>query len=454
MILLQPRRVAAQGAAARIAAENGWNLGAEVGYQVRFDRRIGPKTLIRVETEGILNRQIVADPFLEGVGGVLLDEFHERSIHTDLALALLREIQESVREDLLLVVMSATLDAAPVARYLGGCPVVTVPGRTHPVTITYRPEPHPAASETIAEAVAGSLAAYPDDRGDLLVFLPGAEEIRRSAARLADRHDLAVLPLHGSLPAEEQERALRPDPQGRRKLILATNIAETSLTIEGIGTVIDSGLARRAGYDAARGLDRLELRRISQASADQRAGRAGRLGPGRCVRLWSTRQHAGLEPSETPEIARIDLCGTILTLHAWGLADPSRFGWLEPPDPARVDAAERLLLMLGALDDEPRRINPLGRRLLEWPVHPRLGRLMIAAAEDGFFEVGAALAVLLSEKDIIISAHGSGPGGRRGSSDLLARLDLLAEAGRAPIRSGPASRRDRPGRCTTGGAGS
>ena len=441
LVLLQPRRVAARAAASRIAEENGWTIGDEVGYHIRFERRIGPRTRLRVATEGILNRQLISDPFLAGIGAVVLDEFHERSLHTDLALGLLREVRDAVREDLLLVVMSATLDAGPIARFLGGCHVIAVEGRAYPVAIEYRPTARPASPEAISVAVEDALGRD-DAPGDLLVFLPGADEIRRAAARLgplARREDLLVLPLHGTLSAEDQDRALRP--RDRRKVILATNIAETSLTIDGVTTVIDSGLARTASIDPQRGLDRLELRRISRASANQRAGRAGRTSPGRCVRLWSEREQRGLDESDTPEVVRVDLCGTVLALHAWGLADPGRFGWFEPPPVDRLDAANRLLTDLGALDDEGRRLTSLGRRLLDLPVHPRIGRLLIAAAGDGFPREGAALAALLSEKDLVPGGANQGQGGRpippgRASSDLLIRLDLLAEADRARFAPG------------------
>jgi len=431
LVMLQPRRVAARASAARIADENGWRLGEEVGYQVRFERKVGRETRIRVMTEGILNRQLVADPFLEGVGAVVLDEFHERSLHTDLALALLREVRETVRADLLLVVMSATMDAEPVSRFLGGCPIVTAEGKSYPVEVVYRPATRPSSAEAVEAAIAEALSPSTADPGDVLVFLPGAEEIRRAAARvapLAEREDLLVLPLHGRLSAEEQERPLRPSE--RRKVILATNIAETSLTIDGVRTVIDTGLARFASVDPQRGLDRLELGRISRASATQRAGRAGRTAPGRCVRLWSEREHRGLRESDLPEIACVDLCATVLALHAWGYTDLSRFPWYEPPAPARLEAAARLLIMLGALDESGARITSLGQSLLDLPVHPRLGRLILAAAESGSPVEGAALAALLSEKDLILSGPDSPrpSSRRRGNSDLLIRLDLLAEA--------------------------
>jgi ATP-dependent helicase HrpB len=435
LVLLQPRRVAARASAGRIAEEQGWTLGDEVGYQIRFERRVGPRTRLRVVTEGLLNRQLVADPFLEGVGAVVLDEFHERSLDTDLALALLREVRETVRDDLIVVVMSATMDAEPVARFLGGCPVLNVEGRSHSVEIIYRPTTRPSSAESIAAAVEEAAAA-PGERGDLLVFLPGAEEIRRASARLepwADREGAIVLPLHGNLPGEDQDRALRPS--GRRKVILATNIAETSLTIDGVTTVIDSGLARFASYDPERGLDRLELGRISRASATQRAGRAGRTAPGRCVRLWSEREQRGLVAADVAEVLRVDLAATVLALHAWGLADPGRFAWFEPPPADRLVGAERILAQLGALSGEGGTITPLGKALLALPVHPRLGRLLLAAARDGHLPEGAALAALLSEKDILGSAErpASAPArpAGRGSSDLLVRLDLLAEAGRA-----------------------
>ncbi|MEO6811112.1 MAG: ATP-dependent helicase HrpB [Isosphaeraceae bacterium] len=432
LVMLQPRRVAARSSAARIAVEQGGELGREVGYQVRFERRIGPETRLRVVTEGILTRQILADPFLEGVGAVVLDEFHERGLHSDLALALVREVRDAVRPDLIVVVMSATLDAGPVARFLGNCPVLRAEGRTFPVEISYQPR---QGGSRLPEQVGAALdqGASSADPGDVLVFLPGADEIRRTArhlAPLAEREHWLVLPLHGSLPAEDQDRALRP--ADRRKVVLATNVAETSLTIEGVSTVIDSGLARFASHDSARGLDRLVLGRISLASAAQRAGRAGRTGPGRCIRLWSQRDERGMPEFDEPEIRRVDLAGTLLTLHAWGQADPGCFGWYEAPPPESIAGAERLLVMLGALEAEGGSITPIGRRLAALPVHPRLGRLILAAALAGLRGEGAALAALLSEKDILNPPE-FGPDLRRpapgrGRSDLLVRLDLLAEA--------------------------
>ena len=437
LVMLQPRRVAARTSAERIAEENGWRLGNEVGYHVRFDRKISDATRLRVLTEGILARQLLDDPFLEGVGIVVLDEFHERSLHTDVSVALLREVRQTVRDDLVLVVMSATLDAEPVARFLGNCPIVRVPGRTFPIDIRYRGAAPGAIKAPVpdraAQAVRDSVTADPDG-GDILVFLPGAEEIRRTARQLegfSQENGLLVLPLHGSLPAEEQTHALRP--ADRRKVILATNIAETSLTIEGVHTVIDSGLARVAGYDPQRGLDRLELEQISKASATQRAGRAGRTGPGRCVRLWSERDQQAMADFELPEVRRVDMCGTVLALHAWGKSDPREFAWYEPPPEQTLASAERLLEMLGAL--EGGKISTVGRQLMSIPAHPRLARLLLAAAEQGLIEEGAAIAALLSEKDLVTfdpthDARQRGPA-TQGSSDLLLRLDMLERAERS-----------------------
>ncbi len=437
LVMLQPRRVAARASAQRIAQENNWTLGQEVGYQVRFERRITANTRLRVMTEGILTRQLVDDPFLEGVGAVLLDEFHERSLHTDISIALLREVQQTVRPDLIIVVMSATLEAQPVAKFLNNCPIIQAEGRTFPVDITHLDRRETPLPDQIAQAVETAIES--NDSGDILVFLPGAEEIRRSLARLqplAQRENILLLPLYGSLPPNEQIRALEPASQ--RKVILATNIAETSLTIDGVRTVIDAGLARVAGYDPERGLDRLTLQRISKASATQRAGRAGRTAPGRCIRLWSLKEHHTLADFELPEIRRVDLAQTVLALHAWGRPDPRTFNWYEPPPEETIAAAERLLAMLGALTTESNgQITPLGRQMLALPAHPRLARLLLAAQQQNLIEEAATLAALVSEKDI----KWTGPRDRstslrtqsnmlQGNSDLLLRLDELQQAER------------------------
>lgn len=426
IVMLQPRRVAARASATRIGAENNWRIGEEVGWHVRFDRKITPRTKIRVLTEGILTRQLVDNPFIEGTGAVILDEFHERSIHTDLTIALLREIRQTVRNDLILIVMSATLDAEPVAKYLGGCPIINVPGRTFPIEILHAASP---TSEPLPQRVVSAVDRELDHSdGDILIFLPGVAEINRAArelAPLAQQNRLDVLPLHGSLPPDEQTRAL--EPSDRRKVILSTNIAETSLTIEGVRIVIDAGLARVAGYDAQRGLDRLDLQRISKASATQRAGRAGRTSAGRCIRLYTAREFHAMEDFDLPEIHRVDLASVILTLHAWGKPDPRAFGWYEPPDEPAIASAERLLEMLGALDSETNgTITPLGRRMNDLPLHPRLARLLIGAVEENLLEAGATMAALLSERDIVAPEFGRDRGPKTiGESDLIPRFELI-----------------------------
>lgn len=449
LVMLQPRRVAARASAQRIAEENHWQLGREVGYHVRFDRKIGPATRLRVLTEGILTRQLLDDPFLEGVGCVILDEFHERSIHTDLCIALLREVQQTVREDLLLIVMSATLEAEGVSQFLGDCPIVRTEGRTFPVDIRHAGWSQDRIAERAADAVIEVLnsASRPSSAlttehsalppGDILVFLPGVEEIRRTLSqldRVAREQDLLLLPLHGSLPPDDQMLALHPAKQ--QKVICATNIAETSLTIDGVRTVIDSGLARVAGYDPQRGLDRLDLARISKASATQRAGRAGRTAPGQCIRLWSKSEEQAMADFQTPEICRVDLCGTVLLLHAWGKSDPRAFGWYEPPPQRMLESAERLLAMLGAItSDKNGQITPLGRRMLALSVHPRLARLLVEARDHRIFEDGATIAALLSEKDIVWEERGVPRWQRQattvGKSDLLVRVELLRQAEQA-----------------------
>jgi ATP-dependent helicase HrpB len=451
VIVLQPRRIAARSAAARIAQERGWQLGEQVGYHVRFERRYSRRTRLYFLTEGILTRRLLADPFLEHIGAVVLDEFHERSLDGDLALALLAEVRRAVRPDLIVIVMSATIDAEPVARYLDDCPIVRAPGRLHPVEIEYRPADHPASTDAIGRVIE-EVAADRQRRGHVLVFLPGFAEIRRAERRIgswAQESGRIVLPLHGSLSASEQDRALAPSD--RPKIILSTNVAETSLTIDGVDTVIDSGLARSVRYDPARGIDRWELARVSRASADQRAGRAGRTGPGRCIRLWSERAHRGLPEFEQPEIERTDLCATVLALYAWGRAGPDAFPWYQAPSAEQTASAKLLLSRLGALAGDPPAITALGREMIALPVHPRLARLLIAARDVGAARAGAAIAAILSEKDLLARDGPSryGPGtaqgtgrdrlrSRIGRSDVLERLDLLAEAERA--RFAPALR--------------
>ena len=426
IVMLEPRRIAARAAARRTAEEGGWTLGREVGYQVRFENRSGPETKILVLTEGILVQRLQADPFLEEVGVVIFDEIHERNLQTDLSLAMTRRVQREVRPDLRLLAMSATLDPGPVAAFLaaspGDCPTIESRGRLHPVEIHYSDRPDERALPArIAAGVRQVLDATP---GDLLVFLPGVGEIQRCAealAGIAGERDLAVVPLYGDLPAERQDEALRP--LDRRKVVLATNVAETSITIDGVTAVIDSGLVRRMRFDPATGLDRLELGKVSRASADQRAGRAGRQAPGVCLRLWPAWEQPALPERETPEIARVDLAGPALQLTSWGESDLSAFGWFEAPDPAALEAAVLLLRRLGALDEHG--VTALGRTLARLPVHPRLGRLLVEGQRLGYPREAALLAALLSERDPFPRGpRGSGP--RRASrSDLLDRLDVL-----------------------------
>ncbi len=416
IVMLEPRRIAARAAARRMAEEGGWRVGEEVGYQVRFDRRFDQKTglstRILVVTEGILVQMLQADPFLEGIGAVIFDEIHERSLHTDLSLAMARRVQREVRPDLRLVAMSATIDPGPIQAYLNA-PVIVSEGRLHPVEIRHLDRETP-----VAVAVRRALA---ETTGDVLVFLPGVGEIERASQALAGERDLAVLPLYGDLPAERQDEVLRP--LDRRKVVLATNVAETSVTVEGVTAVVDTGFVRRMRYDPSTGLDRLELGKISRASADQRAGRAGRQQPGLCLRLWPAWEHPTLAERETPEILRVDLAAPALQLLAWGESDLTAFGWLEPPDPAALAAALHLLRRLGATDGQG--VTGVGRLLARMPIHPRLGRLLLEGHRLGHPKEAALLAALLSERDPFLRApRGSGP--RRASrSDLLDRLDAL-----------------------------
>ena len=420
IVVLQPRRVAARAAAARIAAERGAKLGEEIGYQVRFESKTSRRTRIEVITEGILLRRLNDQPFLEGTAVVIFDEFHERSLSSDLSLGMVRQLQQTVRPDLRIVVMSATLAAAPVAAYLNNCPTVESRGRTFEVEIRYSPllAKRPLEDQ-VAEGVEHILAATP---GDCLVFLPGVGEIRAAARRLerlAQQHDLAVLPLYGDLPAEEQDAVLRPGE--RRKVILATNVAETSLTIEGVTGVVDSGLARVLRYDERTGLDHLELSTISKASADQRAGRAGRTRPGVCLRLWPEAAQRIRAEFETAEIQRVDLAGAALAVLCWMAPDLAAFPWFEPPSAAALAKAVSLLQRLEAYDGE--QVTPLGRAIAELPVHPRLGRLLIAGGQWGVGRRAALAAALLAERDPFL--RGAGQEGRRRGASHRSQSDVL-----------------------------
>jgi len=436
--LLQPRRVAARALARRIAAEQGWQLGQEVGWRVRFDTIGGTHTKLWVMTEGTLTRQLQADPYLDGISAVILDEFHERSLHTDLCLAWCAELRRTVRPDLRLVVMSATLDAAPIAATLGNCPIVSVAAPTFPVTTRVGlGRSDTRLEDQVASAVTEAVADV--DCGDVLVFLPGTGEIRNAQYALeglAQRENCALLPLHGQLPPDEQELALHPDPAGRRKIVLATNVAETSLTIPGVRTVIDSGLARVARFDSDTGLDQLQVERISRASAIQRAGRAGRTAPGRCWRLWSRLEDNRLAEHGDPEIARVDLAPTLLLLKSWHGPDPRSFPWFERPRDERLAAGESLLHLLGASAAPYGALTPLGKRISSLPVHPRLGRLLLEAVHAGVAELGAALAALVGERDIRLPRRGTDKLPDPDKADAFDRLDCLRRAEDLRFRPG------------------
>jgi ATP-dependent helicase HrpB len=402
VLMLEPRRIAARAVAERMASLLGESAGARVGYRTRLETRVGPQTRIEVVTEGILTRMLQRDPALEGVACVVFDEFHERNLQGDLGLALALECQRHLRPDLRLLVMSATLDADSLARVLEDARFVRSPGRPFDVGTVHAPLPTGPGAPPLARAVTNRiLQALDSHPGDLLAFLPGAGEIRRVCAALAaalpgDRH--AILPLYGDLPAAAQDAALRPDAGGRRKVIVATNIAETSLTIDGVRIVVDAGLERRQRFDPASGMSRLETLRISRASAEQRRGRAGRTAPGVCHRLWSESQHAALLPQSPAEILEADLAPLALELACWGATDAGTLGWLDPPPAATLAQARDLLGRLEALDGQGR-ITPLGRDMAALGVHPRLAHLMLRAREIGCARLGCELAALLSERD-------------------------------------------------------
>lgn len=402
-VILQPRRLAARMLASRVASERGSPLGGEVGYQIRLDNVSSADTRILFVTEGILLRQMLGDPRLAGISTIIFDEFHERHLYGDITLARALELQESTRPDLKIVVMSATLDGQEVSAYLGGCPTLESEGRVFPVEIEYlshEPRDDPPW-ELASDAVADH---FERTDGDVLVFMPGAYEINRTIRELGGRlgSRCVVLPLHGELPAAEQDRAV--NRTSARKVIVSTNVAETSLTIDGVTLVVDSGLARVARYDPHRGINTLLIEKISRASADQRAGRAGRTAPGHCVRLWTLRDHERRAPRELPEVKRLDMAETALTLKASGVVDLRSFRWIEPPEPEALARAETLLQDLGAIDRTSGAINELGRRMLRFPVHPRYARMFLAASELGCVKAAALIAALTQTRSMLLRA--------------------------------------------------
>ncbi len=433
VVVLEPRRLAARLAARRVAAEMGERPGETVGWQVRFEEVVSPRTRIRYVTEGLLTRRLLAHPTLPGVGAVVLDEIHERHLQGDLALALLRRLQREARHDLKLVAMSATLDAGPVARFLEAASLRSE-GRLFDVAVEYlSPEDAARSGTRLEELVGRAVRRLHRERigGDVLVFLPGAAEIRRAREALAawaEDSGVDVLPLHGDLPPDEQDRAVAPG--SRPKVILSTNVAETSITIEGVAAVVDSGLARVASHSPWSGLPTLEVKKISRASAAQRAGRAGRTRAGRALRLYTRHDHDARPEFDVPEVLREDLSETLLALAALGAADGG-FEWFEPPPRASLDAARSLLLRLGAIDPTGAPTG-MGRRMLRIPGHPRQARLVVEAAERGAPQEGALLAAILGERDLrdrrALEGGGLPP---TGPSDLLEIAQAFEEAARA-----------------------
>ncbi len=405
VVVLQPRRLAARMLAKRVAEEVGTNLGDVVGYQIRLESRISEKTRIRFVTEGILLRQMSFDATLRGVSALVFDEFHERHLYGDISLARAVQIQQTTRPDLKIVVMSATLDAGALKTYLAPCDVLVSQGRSFPVRIEYLPKTVNFENDAMWDVAAAECERVADasSTGDMLVFMPGAYEINRTVQAIQGARglrDFVCYPLHGELPPEAQDRAVQK--YETRKIIVSTNVAETSLTIDGVTTVIDCGLARVARFDPHRGINTLLIEKISAASADQRAGRAGRTAPGVCVRLWTEREHANRAPQELPEVKRLDLSEVVLTLKASGIYDVANFPWLEKPDAVGLVRAENLLVDLGALGGERKTITDVGRRMLRFPVHPRYARMLLAAEERGCVRTVALMAALTQGRNFLL----------------------------------------------------
>lgn len=438
IIVLEPRRLAARAAATQMARLLGERVGQTVGYRVRLDTRVGADTRIEVVTEGVLTRMLQSDPALDGVGMVILDEFHERSLAADLGLALTLHTRALLRPDLRIVVMSATLDPAPVVELLQGARVVRSDGRSFEVE-TRRP-PAPSSRDPtpwgIADAAARAVEeAVGTEAGDVLVFLPGAGEIRRVAEALGGGRlgaGVEVLPLHGRLTREAQDHAVAPSRPGRTKVVLATSIAETSLTIDGVRVVVDSGWMRVPRFDPGSGMTRLDTVRVTRDAADQRRGRAGRTAPGVCIRLWSEQEDRGLIPARVPEIREADLAPLVLDLAAYGAA-PDELGWLDPPAATGLDSARALLTALDLLDDAGA-ITDEGREVIALGVHPRLGHMLVRARDEGWGALACDVAALLGERDLL-RAEGRAP-----SCDLRLRVEALARGGQLGLRGHHADR--------------
>jgi ATP-dependent helicase HrpB len=474
VVILQPRRLATRLLAARVASERNVRLGDEVGYQIRFENLTSARTRIRFVTEGILLRQLIQDPQLRGVSAILFDEFHERHLYGDITLARALQLQATSRPDLKLAVMSATLDPGLLQQYLDPCALLSSSGREFPVEIEFLPKPVGGDGYPIWDLAADELERIaPHTEGDVLIFMPGKYEIGRTiaavrASRVSDR--FVVLPLHGELPPAEQDAALAH--YQKRRAIVSTNVAETSLTIDGVRVVIDSGLARIARFDARRGLNTLLIEKISRASADQRAGRAGRTAPGHCLRLWTEREHLDRPAQELPEVKRLDLAEVVLTLKASGVEEIGSFRWLDPPDPQALARAEQLLFDLGAITlgsarasravvgapadnssgplpavparapDEARAlasVTPLGRRMLAFPVHPRYARMLLAAQQYGCVPAVALIAALTQGRNLLRRLEGKQAREDRDDvlgSDAESDLFILMRAFRYAEKSG------------------
>jgi ATP-dependent RNA helicase HrpB len=425
IVMLEPRRLAARAAARFMAHTLAESPGDTVGFRVRGESRVGPRTRVEVVTEGILTRRLQHDPGLEGVGLVIFDEFHERSVHADLGLALALQTQHVLRNDLRLLVMSATLDGEPVAKLLGGAPIVRSEGRLFPIETCYIPRRPEAKLEQ--DVVSAAVRALDEESGDVLVFLPGAGEIRRCLESLAQRlpdPTTHLVPLYGDLSPGDQDRAIAPSAPGARKVVFATAIAQTSLTIEGVRVVIDAGLSRVPRFSPRTGMTRLETLRVSRASADQRRGRAGRLAPGVCYRLWAEQEEHHLVAHDQPEIVNADLAPVALELAVAGVADPAELRWLDPPPGPAFRQARELLAELKALDPAGR-VTDHGRRMAELGTHPRLAHLMLAGARMGDADLAATVAALLEERDSLTGEGGPPP------ADFGIRVDLVRGRGRS-----------------------
>ncbi|MGU3469529.1 ATP-dependent helicase HrpB, partial [Paenibacillus sp. D51F] len=421
LLMLEPRRLAARSAAAYMARFLGESAGETVGYRVRLETKVGPGTRIEVVTEGVLTRMLQEDPALEAYGAVIFDEFHERHLSSDLGLALCLQSASLLREDLRLLVMSATLAAGKVSELLGGAPVILSEGRQYPVETFYRPRG--SSSRLEQDAAAAVMEALRQQEGDVLVFLPGMAEIRRTGdalRRMGLPEGTALRQLHGSMPLREQDDAVAPCPPGSRKIVLATGIAESSLTVAGVRAVVDAGLARVPKFSPRTGMTRLETEPVSRASADQRRGRAGRTAPGACWRLWGEEAHRHLPPFATPELMEADLAPLALELAAWGVHDPAELDWLDEPPAAAYGQACELLQRLGALADDGR-ITPHGRRMAALGGHPRLAHMALAAAGLGWGDAACELAALLGERDLLRGER---------SADLRLRLAALRAGAR------------------------